>query len=102
MVELGNYPGLKVWVAKPVQSADATAKGRAFKDIDGYKKLVLADPDQIARSVAQKLLVYGSGADIQYADREAVEQVVVAARAKGYGFRSLVHAVVQSPVFLSK
>lgn len=101
-VDLPNYPGRKVWLAKPVQTDGQTADGRAFKDVAEYKQLLLADPDQLARNLARKLLVYATGAEIGYADREAVERIVAAARARGYGLRSLVHEVVQSPVFLSK
>ena len=47
-------------------------------------------------------LVYATGAEIQFADREVVEQLVAQSRGQNYGFRSLLHAVVQSRVFLSK
>ena len=62
----------------------------------------LADRDQLARSLAQKLLIFATGADIQFADREVVEQIVAKVRAKNYGLRTLVHEIVQSRVFLNK
>lgn len=101
-VELANYPGKKVWLAKPVEAAATTAEGQAFKDVDEYKRIVLKDPDQVARNMAQKLIAYGTGATVQFADREVVEEVVANVRAKGYGFRALIHEVVRSRVFLSK
>ena len=64
--------------------------------------LLLADKDQLARNLARKLLIYATGADIQFADREVVEDLVAKCRARNYGFRSLVHEVVQSRVFLNK
>ena len=57
-VELKNYPGRKVWMAKPVEASGDTHKGEHFSNIDYYKKIVLLDNDQIARNLAGKLLVY--------------------------------------------
>ncbi len=100
--ELVNYPEKKVWLAKPVEASGATPDGKPFANIDDYKRLLLRDPDQLTRNLAQKLLTYATGADIQFADRAAVEQIVTDVRKQKHGFRALVHSVVQSPVFLSK
>ncbi|QDU95694.1 DUF1592 domain-containing protein [Lignipirellula cremea] len=101
-VELANYPGRKVWQAREVEASSTTASGETFQNIDEYKQLALADRDQLARNLAEKLLVYGTGATLQYADRAAVEEIVAAAREKNYGFRSLLHAVIQSGPFQIK
>jgi hypothetical protein len=85
-----------------VEQGGQTAEGRAFKNIDDYKKILLEDKDQLARSLTQKLIIYATGADIQFADRQVVEQIVADLRARNYGFRTLVHDVVQSRVFLNK
>jgi hypothetical protein len=92
----GVYRGLDV------EQGGVTPEGKPFKDLADYKKLLLEDKDQLARSLTQKLIIYATGADIQFADREVVEQIVAKLRAKDYGFRSLVHEVVQSRVFLNK
>jgi hypothetical protein len=102
LVDLANYPGRQVPRGADVEKGGQTPDGRAFKDIDDYKQLLLADKDQLARNLAQKLLIYATGADIQFADRAVVEQLVARSRAQNYGFRSLVHEVVQSRVFLNK
>jgi hypothetical protein len=47
-------------------------------------------------------VIYATGADIEFADREVIEQLVADCRKHGYGFRSLIHAVVQSRLFLHK
>ena len=86
-----------------VEKGGQTADGKAFHDIDDYKKILLADhKDQIARNLTQMLLVYATGAEIQFADREIVEQIVAKLKATNYGFRTLVHEVVESRVFLNK
>jgi hypothetical protein len=101
-VDLANYPGRKVYRGADVEKGFTTPAGQSFRDIDEYKQLLLADKDQLARNVAEKLIVYATGADIQFADREVVEQLVKQSRDQNYGFRSLLHAVVQSRLFLNK
>ena len=102
MVDLANYPGRKIFRGLDVEKGGETPDGKRFKDIGEYKQILLADRDQLARNLAQKLIIYATGAEIQFADREVVEQLVAASRKQKYGFRSLIHDVVQSRVFLNK
>jgi hypothetical protein len=85
-----------------VDAADVLVDGRRFADIDGFKQLLLADKDQLARGLTEKLLTYGTGAAPTTADRPDVEAIVERVRAKDYGFRSLVHEITQSRTFQSK
>jgi hypothetical protein len=101
-VDLANYPGRKIFRGLDVEKGGETPDRKPFRDIDEYKQLMLADRDQLARNLARKLIIYATGADIQFADREVVEELVARSRQKKYGFRSLVHEVVQSRVFLNK
>lgn len=102
VVELANYPGRQIIRGPDVEKGGETPDGRPFKNIDEYKQILLRDKDQLARNMAEKLLIYATGADIQFADREVVEQLVTKSRTQNYGFRSLIHDVVQSRIFLSK
>ena len=101
-LELANYPGKKAWLGKPVEAHGQLAAGETFSNIDEYRQLLLRDPDQLTRNLAQKLLMYATGGTLQFADRAAVEDIVDNARRRQHGLRSLVHEVVQSPVFGSK
>jgi hypothetical protein len=85
-----------------VEAGDELAGGRKFTDIDGFKKLLLENPDQFARCLTEKLLVYGTGHGLEFADRETVARIVAEVRQQKYGFRTLIHAIVQSPPFRSK
>lgn len=76
--------------------------GRPFADVDAYKRLLLEDPDGLARALASKMLTYATGASVQFADRADIEAIVGQIRDKNYGLRSLVHAIVQSRPFLNK
>lgn len=101
-VALANYPGTHVWRGPDVEKGFTTADGRPFRDIDEYRLILLEDQDQIARSIATKLLVYATGADVQFADREVIEQIVRDTRERNHGFRSILQAVVESRCFTNK
>ncbi len=102
IVKLPGYTGRAFYRGPDVETGGETHDGQKFNSIDEYKKLLLADKKQLARNLTQKLLVYATGADIQFADREVVEEIVTKLQAKNYGFRTLVHEVVQSRMFLNK
>ncbi|MFM7739263.1 MAG: DUF1585 domain-containing protein, partial [Planctomycetota bacterium] len=83
-----------------VSPGDALLDGRQFRDIGEYKQLLLADKDQLARSLAGKLLAYATGSEPKLADRARIDGIISQIRDRNYGFRSLIHEVVRSPIFL--
>ena len=85
-----------------VDAADVLPDGSKFKNVDEYKQLLLKDKDQLARALAEKLLYYATGAAPAKADRAEIEAMIAKIRAKDYGFRTLVHEIVQSKVFQHK
>ena len=97
-----DQQGRRVRPGPAVDPGDALPDGRRFRDIDKYKKLLLADPDQLARCLTEKLLAYATGAAPTTADQPEVERIVRRLREQGYGFKSLIHEVVQSQLFQSK
>ena len=78
------------------------ADGRTFADIRELKSLLLTDRDQIARCLTEKLLTYATGRGLGFSDRPAVNAVVSGVSKRQYGFRSLIHEVVQSETFQRK
>jgi hypothetical protein len=102
IVKLPNYTGRAFYRGPDVEKGGRTHDGHDFETIEDYKQILLKDKDQLARNLTEKLLIYATGAEIQFADREVVEQIVKTLQSKNYGFRSLIHEVVQSRVFLNK
>ncbi|MSU65615.1 MAG: DUF1592 domain-containing protein [Opitutus sp.] len=88
--------------ALPVDARGALPDGRAFNDVRAFKQLLLRDEPQIARNLARQLSIFATGAPVRFSDRPAIEQILVAAQPRGYGVRSLVHAIVASELFLNK
>ena len=85
-----------------VDASDVLTDGSKFKNIDEYKQLLLKDKDQLARALTEKLLTYATGGAPTKADRPEIEAIVGRIRATNYGFRTLVHEIVQSKVFQYK
>jgi hypothetical protein len=88
--------------AAPVDPSGELIGGKAFANVDEFKKAMLADREQIARCIAEKLLTYATGHTLDFVDRDSVQRIVERTRAKDFGLRSIVHEVVQSETFLTK
>ena len=87
----------------PVDPSGVTPEGEAFAGIQDYKQLLLQqEVDQVARHLASNLLVLATGAEIEFADRDTVEQIVAQGRNDGHPVRAMVHRVVQSDLFKSR
>jgi hypothetical protein len=85
-----------------VDASDVLPDGQKFQNIDEFKHLLLKDKDQLARSLAEKLLSYGTGGAPTRAEKPEIEAIVAKIRSNDYGFHSLVHEVVQSKIFQQK
>jgi len=88
--------------ALPVDASGVLPDGRAFADIRDFKRLLVADEVQLARNLTRQLTVFATGAPVGFSDRVAVEQILQRARSHRYGVRTLVHEMIQSPLFLNK
>ncbi|MDE2690224.1 MAG: DUF1592 domain-containing protein [Acidobacteriota bacterium] len=83
-----------------VDSGGVTPEGSSFSGIAEYKRLLLAEEeDQIARHFISQLVVYATGAEIGFADRDELARLVAQSRESGYGVRGIIHNVTQSPLF---
>lgn len=85
-----------------VESADQLADGRSFSGLNEFRNLLLEEPRQLARALAEKLVAYGTGAAAGEADQQELDRIVNRVADQSFGMRSLVHEVVQSAVFQHK
>jgi hypothetical protein len=97
-----NTQPRRLLLGPPVDAADKLADGRRFRDLAELKQLLLADPEPLARTVTEKLLIYATGKGLSAGDDVVVGDIVAAAQSSNYGLRSLVHAVIASPTFQTK
>ena len=86
-----------------VDASGVTPAGETFSGIEEYKRLMLRnDVEQVARHLASQFLVFGTGAEIEFADREAVERIVERTGGAGHPVRTMIHEVVRSDLFRSR
>jgi len=85
-----------------VDASGVTADGKKFSGIREFKTLLLADKEQIARHFVSQLVVYSTGGEIQFADRDSIEAILDRTRKSDFPVRTIIHEVVQSPLFRNK
>ena len=90
------------YIGQEVDASGVTPKGEHFGDILQFKKLLLQDEDAIARNLTEQLLVYATGAPVGFADRDEVLAILEKSRASAFGVRTIIHEIIQSPLFLRK
>ncbi len=87
---------------KKVDAGDVLPDGHRFRDVDEFKQLLLGEKDQFARALTIKLVTYATGGAPAPGDRAEIDAIVGRVREKGYGFRTLIHEIVQSRLFQYK
>lgn len=97
-----NQRDMRLALGPKVDPGDTLADGRKFRDLAELKRLLLADPDALARGLAEKLLIYATGHGLEFTDEVVLTDLVRKARAQKYGLRALIHEVVASPTFQAK
>lgn len=97
--DAGRRNRIKLRLGSEVDCSGELADGRKFDDVDGLRRLLLADEQQLARNLVRQLTIYATGAGIGFSDRDEIEAIVSKTKTQQHGVRSLVHAVVASPIF---
>ena len=73
-----------------------------FKGIRQYKQILANQKTLVAKNLLKQLAVYSTGAEIQFADRDKITKMAKDNLKKSGGVRDLMHAVIQSDLFLNK
>ena len=82
-----------------IDASGSFNNGTKFDGMPGLKKVLLADRDQFVNTVAEKLLMYALGRNLQYYDEPAVRAAVHKSAASNFTLSSLVIGVVNSAQF---
>jgi hypothetical protein len=86
----------------PVDSGGKLADGSAFTDIHSFKKLLLRDERRVAANIAGQLVTYATGTPVRFGDRTELEKILNQSKETGYGVRSIIHAIIETDLFLNK
>ena len=90
------------FVGSEVDATGVLASGETFQDIHQLKRLLIAQPRQLARNLLHQLILYSTGTPVGFADRREVETMLDATAPQGFRAGDLLHAVVQSSLFLGR
>ena len=96
------FIGLGFKLGPVVDPSGVLPDERTFHDIREFQTLIAADPQPLLQNLAQQLAIYSTGREIGFSDREAIEAIVTRTQAQQGGVRTLVHELIQSPLFQTK
>jgi len=83
----------------PVDAGGVTSGGKRFAGINEYKQHLLRRREQVARNFISQIVVYSTGGEIRFADREEIERILQRTSSDDYPVRDIIHLVVQSRLF---
>jgi hypothetical protein len=90
------------FVSQAVDASGKLSTGESFKDIRDLKRVLAANPRQLARNLINHLVLHATGTPVRFSDRPEIESILNACEKGGYRVRDLIHALVQSPIFLGE
>jgi hypothetical protein len=93
--------GISFKLGPKVDPTGETTSGHTFADIRGMQRLLASKPDVLLRSLAQNLLVYSTGREVRFTDRPAL-QSILEKTGPNNGVRTLIHEIIQSPLFQTR
>src|SRR5687768_4100877 len=83
----------------PIDATGVFPEGTKFEGIPGLKRVLLGQPEQFVGTVAERLLMYAIGRNLQYYDAPTVRAVMREAEPAKYTLTSLVTGIVKSRPF---
>jgi mono/diheme cytochrome c family protein len=84
---------------QPIDASGVFPEGTRFEGIAGLKKELLRQPEQFVHTVAERLLMYAVGRNLQYYDAPSVRAIVRESAEARFTLSSLVLGVVKSRPF---
>jgi hypothetical protein len=78
------------------------ATGESFQNLADFQALVLRNPEGLAANMTRQLLMYATGSEPHYSDRREIDHMLAQTQVSNHGLRSLIDAIVQSDLFITK
>ncbi len=96
------FIGISFKLGQPVDSTGILPDERTFQDVLEFQSLVAVDTTQLLRNLAQRLLVYSTGRDTIFSDRDGLAAVVATTKQRGGGLRTMIQEVIRSELFVAR
>lgn len=94
-----SFAWIRYRIGLPVDATGETFDRQPFENIREFKQLLLRDRDAITTGLTRKLATYSLGRQIGFSDRDDIDAIVARVAERDFGFRSLIHEIVQSEMF---
>ena len=91
--------GISFKLGPKVDASGELPDGRKFANIAEFQTLLAASPRPLLLNLAQQFTIYSTGRPLAFSDRAGVNELVTRTEKQGGGIRTLVHELVQSPLF---
>jgi len=102
---LENYDPVGRWRTQwpkgnaKIDASGVLPDGTKIRDVVDFKRWLTKNVDLFSRCLAEKLMVYATGRELNYAERHEIKLIVDANKKKGNGFRDLMLALIASRSF---
>jgi len=100
---LENFDAIGGWrtsdARAPIDASGALPTGAQFEGPSGLRRLLVADPEPLVRTVTEKLLAYALGRGLEYYDYPTVRRITRNAAATDYRWSSIVLGIIESLPF---
>jgi hypothetical protein len=93
------FIGIGFRLGPKVDASGVTVGGKGFNGMVEFQALLAADRDALLTNLARQLTTYAVGRGASFADRDDLATIVARANKSGGGVRTLIHEIVQSPLF---
>jgi len=84
---------------KPVLSNDTIPNVGPFENFEQFRQILLQQQHLVYQNMASQLARFALGRNLTFADRDDLQTVVNQTQANNAGMRTMVHAIIQSPLF---
>jgi hypothetical protein len=109
---LENYDAIGAWrthqngegvrINRPIDPSGTLKSGRSFATLAEYKEALLAERDLFGRAFVHTMLTYALTRPVGVIDDEAIDAIFKKLKQDKFRIRSVVHGIVDSPLFLTK
>ncbi len=86
----------------PVDATGVLPEGTKLNDVSDLKRWLVEHPEHFANCLAEKLMIYGTGRELNYREKKMLKEIVSENLTSELGFADLLGALVQSEIFLKR
>jgi hypothetical protein len=91
-----------IWLDRDADVHGTMLDGVTYDGPDELKQRLLDHKDQFLRSLAENLMIYALGRDLEQSDRPVLDKLCADVAANGYGLSTLIEHIVLSDEFTNK